>query len=460
MTKQNRIKLIGIIVCLCLIGIYIVKGTQYKQKFLPRTTVAGINVGGQTTTEAEKTLAQHFNHQKVTLKEGSKTITTFTGQSVGVVPNFEKTLANLKNAQNAWSWPLHLFYRDQHVKSAKAIKINQTTYQKFYNQLKTQLSTGRKANEAATIKKVNGTFKIIDAVQGNVVSTSKLDQSIKNSLAKGQTSIDLKDDYIKVKTTSADKQNLNNALAKIKKLQNVKVTYKIAGHTVTVPQTTSSAWLTYANGKVTLDAAKVKTYLLSLNSKYATYGKSINFKSTKRGTVKVKAGNYGWSIKVTSETEALTKDMLKGKDVTRTPIHVGVGYGTTTNEGIGDTYVEVDKTNQHMWIYKNGKSVLDTDVVTGKPGQDTPSGVYFVWNKQRNATLKGSNDDGSSYASPVSYWMPVDYTGVGIHDASWQPKFGGDWYKTHGSHGCVNTPPSTMAKVYSLVDLDTPVIIF
>lgn len=460
MAKQNRIKLIGIIVCLCLIGIYIVKGTQYKEKFLPRTTVAGINVGGQTTTEAEKNLAQHFNHQKVTLTENGKTITTFTGQSVGVVPNFEQTLANLKANQNAWSWPLHLFYRDQHVKSAKAIKINQVTYQKFYNQLKSQLGTGRKANEAATIKKVNGTFKIVAAVQGNQVSTAKLDHSIKNSLAKGLTTINLKNDYIKVKTTSADKRHLNTALAKIKKLQNVSVTYKIAGHTINVPQTTSSDWLTYANGKVTLDHAKVKKYLLSLNSKYATYGKAINFKSTKQGTVKVKAGNYGWSIKVAAETGALTKAMLKGQAVTRTPLHVGVGYGTTSNDGIGNTYVEVDKTAQHMWLYKNGKAVLDTDVVTGKPGQDTPSGVYFVWNKQRNATLKGSNDDGSSYASPVSYWMPVDYTGVGIHDASWQPKFGGTWYKTHGSHGCVNTPPTTMAKVYSLVNLDTPVIIF
>ena len=140
-----------------------------------------------------------------------------------------------------------------------------------------------------------------------------------------------------------------------------------------------------------------------------------------------------------------------------------VGSGQSLKKGeLGTTYVEVDKTNQHMWYYKDGKLQISTDVVTGKPsgGNTTPTGVFYVWNKQRNATLRGKNDDGSNYASPVNYWMPIDYTGVGLHDASWQPKFGGDWYKTHGSHGCVNTPPATMKKLFEAVPVGTPVVVF
>ena len=113
-----------------------------------------------------------------------------------------------------------------------------------------------------------------------------------------------------------------------------------------------------------------------------------------------------------------------------------------------------------MWFYKNGKLVISTRVVTGNPPkQVTPSGVWFVWKKQQDATLKGKNNDGSNYASPVKYWMPIDYTGVGLHDAPWQPTFGGDWYKTHGSHGCVNTPPDVMPKLYAVVPLGTPVVV-
>ena len=55
--------------------------------------------------------------------------------------------------------------------------------------------------------------------------------------------------------------------------------------------------------------------------------------------------------------------------------------------------------------------------------------------------------------------MPIDNTGVGLHDSPWQPKYGGDWYLAHGSHGCVNTPPKTMAKLFDLVAIGTPVIV-
>jgi Uncharacterized protein conserved in bacteria len=56
--------------------------------------------------------------------------------------------------------------------------------------------------------------------------------------------------------------------------------------------------------------------------------------------------------------------------------------------------------------------------------------------------------------------MPIDDTGVGIHDSSWQPQYGGTWYKKHGSHGCVNTPPSKIAAVYANVKVGTPVLVF
>nr|WP_251920243.1 L,D-transpeptidase [Latilactobacillus sakei] len=91
---------------------------------------------------------------------------------------------------------------------------------------------------------------------------------------------------------------------------------------------------------------------------------------------------------------------------------------------------------------------------------NNPSGVWSIWKKERNATLKGTNFDGvSEYASPVNYWMPIDETGVGIHDSPWQPKYGGTWYKEHGSHGCINTPPTIMAQLYNTVSEGIPVVV-
>ncbi len=48
--------------------------------------------------------------------------------------------------------------------------------------------------------------------------------------------------------------------------------------------------------------------------------------------------------------------------------------------GIGDTYAEVSIADRQIWIYKEGKLVLTTNVVTGKhsTGEDTSPGVWYV----------------------------------------------------------------------------------
>ena len=43
---------------------------------------------------------------------------------------------------------------------------------------------------------------------------------------------------------------------------------------------------------------------------------------------------------------------------------------------------------------------------------------------------------------------------------SWRSKFGGEIYKTNGSHGCVNTLTDIMAQLYDMLEIGTPVILF
>ena len=35
-------------------------------------------------------------------------------------------------------------------------------------------------------------------------------------------------------------------------------------------------------------------------------------------------------------------------------------------DDIGNTYVEIDYTSQHLWYYKDGSLVTDTGIVSGK----------------------------------------------------------------------------------------------
>ena len=76
--------------------------------------------------------------------------------------------------------------------------------------------------------------------------------------------------------------------------------------------------------------------------------------------------------------------------------------------------------------------------------------------KARPFTL---SSDIYGYEVEVEYWMPFVY-GQGLHDADWQDAFGGELYKTKGSHGCINLPKEQAKIIYDTIEAGYPIIIY
>ena len=55
----------------------------------------------------------------------------------------------------------------------------------------------------------------------------------------------------------------------------------------------------------------------------------------------------------------------------------------------GSTYVEINLTAQHLFYYKDGSLVVESDFVSGNEakGWATPAGVYPLTYKQKDAVL-------------------------------------------------------------------------
>jgi len=143
------------------------------------------------------------------------------------------------------------------------------------------------------------------------------------------------------------------------------------------------------------------------------------------------------------------------------PIHIKPIYDRILISDMLISYIEIDLSRQHIWFYLNGTLLLDTPCVTGcvNDGNGTPTGVFFLLNKNRGVYLKGYNNDGSKYSSYVEYWMRFNQ-GIGMHDATWRWQFGGQIYLTSGSHGCVNMPKDAAAKTYEYIDQTMPIIVY
>lgn len=125
--------------------------------------------------------------------------------------------------------------------------------------------------------------------------------------------------------------------------------------------------------------------------------------------------------------------------------------------GHGLTYIDVSIEKQRVILFENGRKVLESACVTGLPTRErsTHYGSFRIAYKQRNQILRGSQ---RLYAAFVSYWMPFD-GGIGLHDASWRGKFGGNIYKSNGSHGCINLPPAFAKQLYEHVSPGMPVYV-
>ena len=122
--------------------------------------------------------------------------------------------------------------------------------------------------------------------------------------------------------------------------------------------------------------------------------------------------------------------------------------------------VEISLTDQVVYAYKGTQCVFASPCVTGRVinGNATPAGNFKIYNKERNRTLRGTNADGSKYASPVSFWMPFN-GGIGLHDATWRTNFNADVYYNYGSHGCINMPYDKAAALYDIIYVGMPVYV-
>lgn len=186
--------------------------------------------------------------------------------------------------------------------------------------------------------------------------------------------------------------------------------------------------------------------------------KSLEFEATDIGKISVNFQKKAMpQIDKEQEIDWLKQNFGDGQYHER-----NVSYVSGTTQIDSDSYIELDITRQKIWMYIQGKCILESSCVTGNVagGHGTPTGIYYLTSKTTNAVLRGYNSDGSRYASPVTYWMPFN-GGIGFHDASWRKGvFGGEIYKTNGSHGCVNMPFEAAKTLYENISSDIPIIIY
>lgn len=305
-------------------------------------------------------------------------------------------------------------------------------------------------SQSPTFVYENNSYKIARELYGNSVDRNILYENIIDAIKNKKEIINLQknDCYEKPKYIS-DSKEVINAKNLLDKYVSSTIVYNYEGLTQILDGYQIKDWLRVdENFQVIVDESKVRYYVDNLANSYA---KALG------SSIQVNGGYYGnnnsWMINSAEETRALIENIKSGQTITKHPIYMQTA-ASTYFDNVGNTFVEIDMTKQHLWYYKDGYIVVEGDVVTGNVsnGAATPEGVYKMYSKQKDTVLRGAD-----YASPVSFWMPFNRN-IGLHDANWRTEFGGQIYLNDGSHGCVNAPYSLAKTVYENINIGTYVI--
>lgn len=443
-------------------GAYFGMAMYFNSHFMFDTKINGVDFSLKEVSEVESYMKKQVAGYTLTLEESDGSREVIKGSDIGIEYDSGDRIKQLAEGQQKLLWVKSL-WEPEEIEAKIGVKYDAAKLDKVVGNLKCMDKDNQTSSKNAYPAFKDGRFDVVPEVLGTKIDTEKFVAAVTEAINGFQDSVNLgeKDCYIMPKYVSDSKEVLE-AAAKMNSYLGAQVTYELGSATEVVDSSVIADWVKVnkKNMKVSFKKDDVKEYIKKLAAKYDTKYKAKKFTTADGDSVTVEGGSYGWLLDQDAEYKKLLDDIKKGKVSTREPVFKSKA-ASHDGAGVGNTYAEVDLTDQHMYFIKDGKVVLESDIVTGNPnkGNSTPQGVYTLSYKTRNATLRGERKaDGSySYETPVKYWMPFN-GGIGFHDANWQSSFGGDRYKSHGSHGCVNMPEEKAKKLYDLISAGTPVV--
>ena len=444
----------GIVAGVLLAG-YLGMAGYFTSHYLLNTTIGDLKCGGKDFHYVVDTNTKKAQNYLLLVKDRKGNNYNLIGSDFDYqyVSSGEE-VSILKN-QNPFSWPLSLWKESKYeLKSSAA--YDSAALEDIISSMKLFDDDYTEAPHNAYIDISDDDYTVIDEVYGNTPIFENITTEIKEAINNQLDSITLSDEcYVKPEICS-NSEKLKSTLSQLDLYTNATIHYQIDGVDENLSKKDILKMISISDdGNVTLLEDKVKDFVQQMAYKYNTYGDARNFATSSGDVISVAGGDYGWVINKKKEAEQIIADLSNGVPVEREPIYEQTAKKSGADD-IGNTYIEIDYTKQHMWYYKDGQMILESDIVSGNinAANGSVDGIYKIVYKEKDAKLVGEN-----YASDVKYFMPFAYN-IGIHDASWRSSFGGEIYKSSGSHGCINAPFETAKALYEMVEVGTPVVAY
>ena len=443
--KQKMWIMIPVIIVFFAMAGYAGMSYYYSDRFFRGTTINGINCSGKTSEEAEQAVAKKAEDYLLEVKARNLKSQSINGKLIGYRYVSDGSISQYLDEQKPYKW-VRGFWKKQNYTAKENMTYDKVKLKEQLEKLECVKKENQTAPEDAYVAYVaykDSKFEIVPETEGNTLDFNGAYQALSEAVASKKRTIDLNSCpavYVKA-AVMKDDPDLKNSLEKCQNLIRTKIVYIFGEETVTLEGDEIRNWLIFdERGRLQKNEDELRQcvaeYVAQLAATHDTVNTEREFCTTSGRTVQIN----------------------------REPVYAMRVNARGMND-IGNTYIEVDLSAQHLYYYQDGSIILESDIVSGDmqyAERQTPPGIFQLYYKKSPSVLKGKMLENGKYEyeRPVTYWMPFN-GGIGFHDASWQPYFGGNRFREGGgSHGCINLPADKAAELYNRIDESVPIVCF
>ncbi len=112
---------------------------------------------------------------------------------------------------------------------------------------------------------------------------------------------------------------------------------------------------------------------------------------------------------------------------------------------VGPMVMVVSLDEQYLYVYRNGVAIGASPISSGRPGRETPTGIYTILQKEREHRSNLYDD------APMPFMQRLTWDGIAMH--------GGNLPGHPASHGCIRLPQSFAEKLYAVSQRNAVVVI-
>ena len=475
--KQNKkhghkgLRIFGLIVLMiAVLGGCAYGGISYyfSNRFFEGTWINGIDCSQKTAYEVEELMKEKLSEYSIEVSSRDVAAQTIKGEDIDYKYMSTGEILQLLRKQKPYEWVKGLYEQKSYTVDEN-VGYNKTLLQEQLKSLNCAQAENQTEPENAYVAFQNNAFVIVPETEGSKLNIKEAYKVLNAAVEANESAIDFSNTpevYVSAAVTKDDPE-LQAALEACNNYTKASITYTFGDQSTTLDGNTIKDWLQFdEKGQLIWDdnsfQQHVAEYVAQLAATYDTVGTEREFQATSGRTVYVSSSIYGWKIDQAAEAAQLSQEIQSGTQTTREPIYAQTANAYGVND-LGNTYIEVDLSEQHMYYYQDGADIFESDFVSGNMSyadRQTHAGIFTLYYKKSPDVLRGGQKGTANYyEQPVQYWMPFD-GGIGFHDANWRDDFGGDIYQTSGSHGCINLPPENAAVLYDLIQYDVPIVCF